>query len=463
VSQERILLVEDDDSHRLTLERHLTRQGFDVLSVETAPAALNRVAAFRPELVITDVNMPEMSGFELLGRLRVDVPGVDVVVITGFAGVQGAIDAMREGAYDYLIKPLDLDQLDEVVERCLAERHLTGGAGGDHVATDAQVTDGGMVGRHPSMMELYKIVGTLASSRAAVLIRGETGTGKELIARAIHQNSDFADEPFIAVNCAAIPENLLESELFGHEKGAFTGAVSSRLGRFELARQGTLFLDEIGDTSLAFQTKLLRVLQEKEFYRVGGEELRRTRARVIAATHQPLEELVQEGRFREDLYFRLEVIEIEVPPLRERRSDIPLLVGHLISRASQELGRPAPVVAPAVMAELVCREWPGNVRELDNVLTRAVALCRGATLTLRDIGMPGDGNGNGGLEPAGTNAGGRPGVAGPGEDPTLEGMEREYVQRVLMKTGGNKSAAARILDISRPRLDRMIDRHQLAT
>jgi two-component system, NtrC family, response regulator AtoC len=458
VNQERILLVEDDESHRITLERHLSRQGFEVLAVDSALAALARVSAFQPDLVVTDVQMPEMTGFELLQRLRKDVPDVDVIVITGFAGVQGAIDAMREGAYEYLVKPLDLDQLDEVVGRCVAERRLSVEDSGAAVAPP--VTDGGMVGRHPLMMELYKTVGTLASSRAAVLIRGETGTGKELIARAIHQNSAYRDEPFVPVNCAAVPESLLESELFGHERGAFTGAVSDRLGRFELAGEGTLFLDEIGDTSLAFQTKLLRVLQEREFYRVGGEQLRRTRARVIAATHQPLEELVRKGRFREDLYFRLEVIEVHVPPLRERRSDVPLLVGHLINRASQELGKPAPVVPPAVMADLVSRDWPGNVRELDNVLTRAVALCRGAALTLRDIGADESAEGvvAGALDAEGAGR-----VAGPGEDPSLDGMERRYVQRVLMKTGGNKSAAARILDISRPRLDRMIDRHHLAT
>jgi DNA-binding NtrC family response regulator len=307
------------------------------------------------------------------------------------------------------------------------------------------------------MMELYKTVGTLASSRAAVLIRGETGTGKELVARAIHENSAHASQPFVPVNCAAVPDSLLESELFGHVKGAFTGASADRLGRFELAGEGTIFLDEIGDTSLAFQAKLLRVLQEREFYRLGGEELRRTRARVIAATHQPLEELVRQGDFREDLYFRLKVIEIAVPPLRERRSDIPLLVSHLLAKAGDELGRPVPVVPPAVMAELVSREWPGNVRELENVLTRAVALCRGPALALRDVEGPA-------VEPLAEQVLSEDGALD--EDASggsLESMERRYVQRVLMKTGGNKSATARILDISRPRLDRMIDRHRLVT
>jgi DNA-binding NtrC family response regulator len=261
------------------------------------------------------------------------------------------------------------------------------------------------------------------------------------------------------VNCAAVPESLLESELFGHVRGAFTGATSDRMGRFEIAGDGTVFLDEIGDTTLAFQSKLLRILQEREFYRVGGEELRRTRARVIAATHQPLEELVREGRFREDLYFRLQVVEVRVPSLRERRSDIPLLVSHLLAKAGKELGRLVPVVPPPVLADLARRDWPGNVRELENVLTRAVALCRGPGLSLRDVGSP---RGDDASPVLGAPEQRASGASEPSDD-TLEGIERRYVQQVLMRTGGNKSAAARILDISRPRLDRMIDRHHLIT
>jgi DNA-binding NtrC family response regulator len=345
---------------------------------------------------------------------------------------------MRKGAYDYLVKPLDLDRLDEVVGRCLADRRTTGDL--RDALPPPQITNGGLVGRHPVMMDLYKTVGTLAASRAAVLIRGETGTGKELIARAIHENSASGSAPFVPVNCAAVPESLLESELFGHVRGAFTGATSDRMGRFEIAGDGTVFLDEIGDTTLAFQSKLLRILQEREFYRVGGEELRRTRARVIAATHQPLEELVREGRFREDLYFRLQVVEVRVPSLRERRSDIPLLVSHLL-------------------ADLARRDWPGNVRELENVLTRAVALCRGPGLSLRDVGSP---RGDDASPVLGAPEQRASGASEPSDD-TLEGIERRYVQQVLMRTGGNKSAAARILDISRPRLDRMIDRHHLIT
>ena len=456
MSIERILVVEDDESHRKTLDRHMSGSGYEVMAVESAEAALNSISGFRPGIVVTDVQMDGMDGFELLRRLRESVPDVDVVVITGYAGVQGAIDAMRDGAYDYLVKPLDLDQLDDVLERCVSDRRAKQtGSSTDPVDSPLMGT-GGLVGRHPAMMEVYKTVGTVAASRAAVLIQGETGTGKELIARTIHDNSAYADEPFVAVNCAAVPENLLESELFGHVKGSFTGATSDRLGRFELAGSGTIFLDEIGDTTISFQTKLLRVLQEREFYPVGGEELRKTRARVIAATHQPIKELVRDGDFREDLYFRLQVIEIYVPPLRERRSDIPLLVRHMLAKAAKELERPAPTVPPDVLAELLSRKWAGNVRELENTLTRAVVLCRGNALTLRDIGGRAGEESEAALEPLDDRQ-----LDDDDEELSLNAMERRYVQQVLLRTGGNKSAAARILDISRPRLDRMIDRHRL--
>jgi len=457
LSAERVLLVEDDESHRKTLDRHMSASGYTVTSVESAEAALNCISEFHPGIVVTDVQMDGMSGFELLRRLRESVPDVDVIVITGYAGVQGAIDAMRDGAYDYLVKPLDLDQLDDVLTRCEADRHAKQAGGSNPETPEGPfLGTGGLVGRHPAMMEVYKTVGTVAATRAAVLIQGETGTGKELIACTIHDNSAHAEEPFVAVNCAAVPENLLESELFGHVKGAFTGATSDRMGRFELAGRGTIFLDEIGDTTLSFQSKLLRVLQEREFYPVGGEELRKTRARVIAATHRPLKELVRSGDFREDLYFRLQVIEILVPPLRERRSDIPPLVRHMLAKSASELEQPVPTVPPDVMAELLSRTWAGNVRELENTLTRALVRCRGNALTLRDIGGRVGEEADMVLEALDDRD-----LDDEAEELSLDAMERRYVQQVLLRTGGNKSAAARILDISRPRLDRMIDRHRL--
>lgn len=458
----RVLLVDDDEGIRRTLNAHLSELGFDVADAASAESALNKVSTFDPDLILTDVQMTGMSGLELLERVREAKPEVDVVVFTGYAGAEGAIEAIKQGAYDYLAKPLDLDEVEDVIRRCTAE--IAKEPAGRHPEEDPAGSPSHiLVGRHPTMLRVFKTIGAVAESRASVLVRGETGTGKELVARTIHENSARPDAPFIAVNCASVPENLLESELFGHVRGAFTGATSDRRGRFELAGEGTLFLDEIGDTSLAFQAKLLRVLQEHQFYPVGSEEPRASRARVIAATHRPLEELIDEGRFREDLYFRLQVVEIRVPPLRERRSDIPVLVRHILARSAAEIGRPIPAVPPDVMGHLINRAWTGNVRELQNVLTRAVVMARGPVLTLQDLrGSWGEGtaaapgNGTDGEEDS------QPAQDGDlPEAESLEAMERKHVQRILLRTGGNKAAAARILQVSRPTVHRMVKDYEL--
>jgi DNA-binding NtrC family response regulator len=451
------MLVDDDENLCLSLGPHLSEMGYDVSVAESAEKALNQITDFRPDIVFTDVQMPGMDGFQLLARLREIRPDLDVVIITGYGGVQGAIDAIRDGASDYLLKPLDLDEIEGVIERCVGNRD---GRGGVAAAVEAETSPpGGLVGRHPSMLALYKMIGAVAATRAAVLLRGETGTGKELIAKTIHENSPESDHPIIAVNCAAVPDTLLESTLFGHVRGAFTGASFDRKGPFELAGNGMIFLDEIGDTSLPLQAKLLRVLEEREFYPVGSEHPRRTEARIVAATNQNLEDLVQSGAFREDLLFRLKVIEILVPPLRERRSDIPLLVRHILARTAAELGRQVPGVSKEVMAQLLTQDWPGNVRQLENVLTRAMVLARGPTISRQELN--GD---HWGLstrhtpkppeaeEPASQNA-----VAK--EEESLAAVERRHVQRVLVMTKGNKSAAARILKVSRPTLNRMIKDH----
>jgi DNA-binding NtrC family response regulator len=450
------MLVDDDETIRRSLIPHLEDLGYEVQGLESAESTLNQLEAFQPDLVLTDVQMPGMNGFELLARLRELKPDVDVVVFTGYADVQGAIDAIKDGAYDYLLKPLDLDEIEGVIERCKRDREARGSP--EPQEDPPPDPPGGLVGRHPSMMEVYKMVGAVAGTRAAVLIHGETGTGKELIARTIHQNSPEADSPFLAVNCAAVPESLLESELFGHMRGAFTGALTDRRGPFELAGTGTIFLDEIGDTSQTLQSKLLRVLEEREFYPVGSETPRTTEARIIAATNRSLEEMVRDGTFREDLYFRLRVIEIRVPPLRERRSDIPLLVRHLLSRAASEINRAVPVVPPEVTAELMARPWPGNVRELENVLTRAVVMCRGGALSREDLGDDASRSENVSKGPRVEGEVLRPGDE---DGDTLATVERRHVQEVLLRTGGNKSAAARILNISRPTLNRMIKEHEL--
>lgn len=442
----RILIVDDDAAIRTTLEDHLRTEGYDVCAAASAEEALNRLAAFDPALVITDVRMHGMSGIDLTARVRAARPDTYVIVITAHEDMDTAIGAMRAGAFDLLVKPLDLDHTEMVIDRCFRDRALQRRV--QHYTAEAAEPYRlpRLIGRDPRMMEIYKLIGAVAPTRTPVLIRGETGTGKEVIARAIHYNSEAADEPFVAVNCTALPEPLLESELFGHVRGAFTGATHDRRGRFELAGAGTLFLDEIGDTTPAFQAKLLRVLQEREFEPVGSERTRTTDARVIAATHRPLEERVQKGEFREDLYFRLRVIEIEVPPLRARRGDIPLLARHLLARIAHELHRELHL-PDAVIAALVAYDWPGNVREMENALTRAAVLARGSTIALEHLAL-------------GTTPSAHPlDVSdGPG-DRSLADVEREHIVAVLRATDGNKRRACKILRISRPRLDRLLTRH----
>jgi len=440
-----ILVVDDDEAHRSTLQRHMSSLGHRVTSASNGVEALSRFSDTSPDVVLTDVMMPGMDGFELLRRLKASSPSTDVILLTGYASMQAAIDAIRDGAFDFLLKPLDLDRIDEVMGRCMAERAgrtevLRPGDPSFPTSPDEQI-----VGRHPKMVEIYKTIGALSGGVTPVLLSSDTGTGKELVARSIHRNSPRRNEPFVAVNCAALADTLLESELFGHVKGAFTGASTDRKGLFELSGSGTILLDEIGDTTPTLQAKLLRVLQEKEFYPVGGERVRKTDARIIASTNLDLARLVSEGKFREDLFFRLRVVEIKIPPLRERKSDIPLLVAHILWTVSSDLGRPVCAITRESMAALVAHDWPGNVRELQNTLARAVVLCRRSTITLDDISLAGNA-----AEP----------LPMP-DNRSLSAVESRHVQRVLADTGGNKSEAARILGISRPRLNRMTERWDL--
>jgi len=442
----RILVVDDDLSIRETFERHLKRVGHEVLTAASAEEALNALADFDPTLVITDVRMPGMDGLELLRRVR-EASDTQVVVITAFEGMKSAITAMREGAYDYLTKPLDLDHIDLLVERAESDRALRRRI--QHLTAETAEGLGldELVGQDPKMIEIYKTIGVLARNWAAVLITGETGTGKERIARAIHFNSPAAEEPFIAVNCTAIPEALMESELFGHVRGAFTGAVNRREGYFELAGSGTILLDEIGDTAPEFQAKILRVLENREFFPVGGEQTRHTEARIIAATQRSLEAEVREGRFREDLFFRLQVVEIHVPPLRQRRSDIPQLVEHLLRKLADEVHTDVHGITDAALRRLAAYHWPGNVRELEHALTRAMVSCRGPVVDAEHLSL--------GATVLGDNAETTP------TDDRLATMEATHVQRILTRTSGNKRKTARILDISRPRLDRLIEKYDL--
>jgi DNA-binding NtrC family response regulator len=422
----RILVVDDDVDGLAVLKTRLVHAGYEVETAESAEKALARLKAFAPDMIVTDVRMSGMTGLDLLTRVKTSMPAVEVVVMTAHDDMQTAVTAMKSGAFDFLVKPVDPKALVRLAERFAKERELVVEDGG---AVEVEAGRRGiMVGRDPHMIEIYKTIGVLATTRATVLIRGETGTGKEVIARAIHENSEHAGEPFIAVNCTALTDTLLESELFGHVKGAFTGAAGARKGYFELAGQGTIFLDEIGDTSGDFQTKLLRVLQEKRFYPVGGEEPRTTKARVIAATHQPIERLIEEGKFREDLYFRLKVVEIHVPALRDRKGDIEILATAMLGRIREETHRDVRRISDDAMARLTSYEWPGNVRELENALLRAAIVARGTVigpdhLVLEDT------------HPRGT-------------DLSLATVVRRHVRSVLDRAGGDATAAAGLLGIT---------------
>jgi DNA-binding NtrC family response regulator len=442
----RILIVDDDRVVRESLNDALESAGLDVRCVEDATTALASLDAYQPDVLLTDVRMPAMNGLELLGVLRERAPEIDVVLMTAFDDMATVVTAMRHGATDFLVKPLDVCELRRRLARVLEDRRARGGAR-NRARPDAPPEAAGpsvddeLVAHDPRMIEIFKLVGRVAASTTSVLIRGESGTGKELIARAIHRNSANAAEPFVPVNCTALPSTLLESELFGHVKGSFTGAHTDRGGRFAQAGRGTIFLDEIGNTSPEFQSKLLRVLQEREFYPVGADRPVRTEARVVAATHCDLERMVAAEEFRADLYYRLAVVEISIPPLRDRLTDIPFLADHLLERVARSLGRSRPVLEPEALARLEAHDWPGNVRELENCLRRAMVLATGNVIRAEHLPL------GCGLE--------RP-FAGLQD---LDRVERDHVSRVYAATGSHKSRTAEILGVSRPRLDRLLLKH----
>ncbi|UCC83357.1 MAG: sigma-54-dependent Fis family transcriptional regulator [Gemmatimonadota bacterium] len=436
-----ILIVDDDPRIRASVPGALKSENLDVRTAEDAERALSLLGERPADVVLSDIRMPGMDGLELLRLLRQRAPNVAVILMTAYDDLPTVASAMREGAVDFLVKPLELQHLRSVIRRVFEDLEARAQRAEPSEPEEPEGLAEALVGHDPRMIEIFKLVGQLSASRTNVVIRGASGTGKELIARAIHRASPYADRPFVAVNCTALPSTLLESELFGHMKGSFTGASSDRRGRFALAEKGTIFLDEIGDTSVDFQAKLLRVLQEHEYYPVGAERPERMEARVIAATHRNLEQLVERAEFREDLYYRLRVVEIVVPPLRERPGDIPTLAEHLVRKVSLAADRPVPMLAPEAMDVLISHTWPGNVRELENCLTRAVVLATG------DV-----------IRPEHLELAPREDV---GELGTLETAERDHVTRVLTATQGHKSRAAEILGISRPRLDRLIEKYRL--
>ena len=431
----RILVVDDEVNARTALAELLRDSGFEVEMAADAFKALGKLEAFDPHVVVTDLKMPGMDGIELVGKLRASENAIPVVVMTAFGDVSSAVDAMRAGAADYLTKPINFDELLVVLDRVLDNQRLVRETRQLRARVRDRVAPGNMIGVAPPMQRVFEIVDQVAPSKATVLIVGESGTGKELVANAIHQRSPRASGPFIKLHCAALAESLLESELFGHEKGSFTGAMARKEGRFEIANGGTLFLDEIGEISPSIQVKLLRFLQEHEFERVGGTQTLRVDVRVIAATNRNLAEEIAKGRFREDLYYRLNVVAIEMPPLRERRSDISPLVSFFIERYAKENGKTIVGCSPAALELLANYNWPGNVRELENAIERAVVLCAGDTIEQKHLPPS--------IKPVAMPAG-MPIVPGA----TMAEVERYVILETLKSTGGSTSRAAEILGIS---------------
>jgi len=382
-SPEQVWVIDDDRSIRWVLEKALRQADMQVTSFENAEGVMEALTNGEPDAVITDVRMPGMSGLELLEQLHARHPDLPVIIITAHSDLDSAVSAYQGGAFEYLPKPFGVDEAVELVRRAISHRRETTRSADSEIPGPPPTPE--IIGEAPAMQEVFRAVGRLSRSNITVLINGESGTGKELVARALHRHSPRADKPFIALNMAAIPRDLLESELFGHEKGAFTGAAAMRRGRFEQADGGTLFLDEIGDMPAELQTRLLRVLADGEFFRVGGHSPVRVEVRIIAATHQNLESTVQAGRFREDLFHRLNVIRVHIPSLRERREDIPLLLHHFLDHAAHELGVETKLLRPMTEAYLCRLDWPGNVRQLENACRWLTVMASGREIHLDDL------------------------------------------------------------------------------
>lgn len=435
-----ILLIDDDDSLRRVMEYSLTEAGYRVQTASSGEEGLLLFGKASFGAVITDITMPGMSGMEVLDVIRRQDPGMPVIVITAYGTIESAVDAMKQGAFDYITKPVSRDELRLTLDKALRMRRLEK----ENIELRAEVTDRyrfeQIVGSSGKLRDILDMAGRVAASDASVLITGESGTGKELLAKGIHYNSHRSTGPFVAVNCAAIPENLLESELFGHVKGAFTGAVRDREGRFELADNGTLFLDEIGELRFDLQAKILRALQERQVDRVGGGRPLSVDVRVIASTNLDLERAVKEGAFREDLYYRLNVVQLHLPPLRERREDIPLLAGLFAKKFNPET---VVGIEPAALAALASYGWPGNIRELENVVERASVLRRSAMITVADLPDKLTKETKG-VEDLILNL--------PEEGISLEGLEKQLILKALEKQNGNQTRAAEYLGITRPTL-----------
>lgn len=442
-----LLIVDDEPSVCDSLMSWFKEEGYEVEVAQDAKACLTKMAERQFDIYLVDIRMPGIDGLELQRRIKKIQPEATIIIMTAYASVESAVEALKQGAYDYITKPFDPDDLAHLVRNAAERKRLMLESQKLKARLEESFVTPEIVGKSEAMQKVMELVHTVAKTDATVLIRGESGTGKELIARAIHANSNRRYMPIVTVNCGALAEGVLESELFGHEKGAFTGAHYQRKGKFEMADGGTIFLDEIGDIGLKTQTDLLRVLEEKKFFRVGGNKEIYSDFRTIAATNKDLEQMVASGAFRMDLYYRLNVFTIQVPPLRERPEDIPVLIQHFIKKYARAMNKPIRGIDPAAMNMLVAYEWPGNVRELENAIERAMVVAKSDVLREQDFAFR---------------------FEGPKDDEkhdrqlgTLSDMEREHIQRALEETGWNITQTARLLDIDRVTLYNKIKKYKL--
>jgi nitrogen regulation protein NR(I) len=468
----RLLLIDDEADVQYSFRRIFDSPEIELTTATSGEEGLKIIPKLKPDLVIMDVRMSGITGLETLRRLRQIDSKLLVILMTAYGTTQMAIEAMKLGAYDYLLKPFDVPKLKEIVTSALRAARDMKQVVSYQPLLESEDYDLGIVGRSEPMQQVFKLIGQLAASDATALITGESGTGKELVARAIYNHSERSEQPFLAINCAAIPENLLESELFGHEKGAFTGAAVQRIGKFEQCNHGTIFLDEIGDMTPATQTKILRVLQSGTFERVGGNQPIQVDVRVIAATNKPLEQAVAARQFREDLFYRLNVVRVELPPLRDRREDIRLLVNYFLKKFSRDQQRPPKSISPGVIKALEQYHWPGNVRELENVIQRALVVAKGEAILPADL--PPEINGQ---RPA-VAPSAQP-IAGESSDldslahqlfrwarqdskrKVIPAVERELIIEALKETNGNQVQAARLLGITRATLRKRVEKFKI--
>jgi len=439
-----ILVVDDDPLIRKTLSSHFSKENFDIFLAKNGEEGIHKYEDETPDLVILDIRLPDLDGIEALKKIKNMNRNAAIIIMTAYDDMKTTVEAIKHGAFEYLVKPLDYVELDLTIERVFKMKTLEEKVGYFLEEKQKEYTIDNIIGHSSQMREVFKLIGSVANTRTNVLIEGESGTGKELVAKAIHYNSQYRDEPFIVINCSAMSDTLLESELFGHVRGAFTDAIYETKGKFEIAGKGTLFLDEVGDISPNLQSKLLRVIETRDFMKVGGEKILETVARIIAATNQDLKSLIEKGSFREDLFYRLKVVEIKLPPLRERKEDIPELTHYLLEKINRELKKDVRKVPPRIKKFLMSLPWPGNIRELENALTRAVILAKGDVILEENLPIE---TGKKKLFPENLVP--------------LKEVEKEYIQHVLNETRGNKTRASQILQVSRPTLDKKIKEYKL--